>query len=55
MRLIVVTEETGPGWWTATADLGHQNFSGTGPTEETALANLRTAVAASLKAPRRWQ
>ena len=47
MRLTVVTEETTPGSWTATADIGCEKASGNGPTEEIALANLRTAVAAA--------
>lgn len=47
MKLTVVTEETRPGCWTATADVGREKATGNGPTEETALTNLRTAVAAS--------
>lgn len=47
MKLTVVIEETTPGCWTATADLGREKASGNGPTEETALANLRIAVAAA--------
>jgi hypothetical protein len=47
VKLTVVIEETRPGWWTATADVGREKASGDGPAEETALANLRTAVAAA--------
>jgi hypothetical protein len=51
MRLTVVIEETGPTCWTATADVGGEKASGDGPTEETVLANLQTAVAAAWHGP----
>jgi hypothetical protein len=41
------TTALGDGRWTATADVGREKASGDGPAEETALANLRTAVAAA--------
>jgi hypothetical protein len=47
VKLTVVIEETRPGWWTATADVGRDKASGDGPTEEAALESLRIAVAAS--------
>jgi hypothetical protein len=47
VKLTVVVEQTGPRHWTATADLGREKAGGDGPTEEIALANLRTAVAAA--------